>query len=538
MPATSSPTQATSRAARLIRIPDTPLLTLGALAAALGLAIIEANQAASVSFDAARYLELARAFHLRGLHGALDWYSGPIFPVIVGTVYPMVGSLEWTGRLVGLAFAALFVLSVHALAAELFSRRIGTVAAALVGTHAALIRHAVTAEIDVPYLGLLSFALLCAYRSYASTVRRYQLAWAIAAGVSFALAYLTRPEGLIVCIVLSLGLVGLYRGTARGLRLGLPVLAVAVALSLPYLCWLRAELGRWTLSGKDRTLSLKFLPDKKHPERALKAGVLGALWQNPDDLIDWLPTHLRRTLTELPKANGYLILPLAIVGLVRLRRTGVLKRNRFLRSALLACLLPVLGFALLYPYERYFMQALPITGPLAAIGLVSLQQRLAHLRTRRIGSALVIVVLATNLTIAAVQAREPIESSRTYKRQIGERIRRLVGPGRRVLAFTIEAFYAEADRVKRWDPFEGIVPGHGFGQPFTYESMLEFVRKHRVEVLVVDHHFRKDCPDFMEKVRPEHFRLLFQVEHKGEPIYVYRTMPTLLEPPGTHTRQN
>jgi hypothetical protein len=76
---------------------------------------------------------------------------------------------------------------------------------------------------------------------------------------------------------------------------------------------------------------------------------------------------------------------------------------------------------------------------------------------------------------------------------------------------------------------EGIVRCHGFGWPRDYHDLLRYVRRHRVEYLVLDYDLLKDCPDFLERVQPEHFQLLFaDMPCRGRPCYVYRTRPELL----------
>ncbi len=490
-------------------------LFCGGIVCGLVLTIYTLLTAAAVSFDAARYLELAAEFYHEGPGGALDWYAGPAVPVVVGTLYGLTGELELTGRLIGIAAASGIVLVTWLLLARTVGRDAAHLGAALLATHPAIIRHAPSAEIDLPYLAVLSLAL---YWLFLACEQNRRLWPALAAGIAFGTAYLIRPEGLLVALA-ACGYAWIRRRGGFPLHRTAPLLTVIVAvlMAAPYLVWLHETLGRWTLSGKDRTLSLKYLPDKKNPERALRAGPLGAIAQNPDDLIKWLPTHVKRTCTELPKAAGYVTAALALLGALALWRRRMSIRQPASGLLAVACLPPAAAFALLYPYERYFLQALPLVAVLAAVGAARLWQF-------RAGRKLVIIALAINLLVAAIQAREPLEASRAYRRAIGERIAAEFGPGRRVLAFTVEAFYARAQRVKRWDPFEGIVPGHGFGEPFSYDRLLAFLKANQVEVVVVDEHFRKDCPEFESRRRPDDFRLVFTTEHKGQRIAVYEVL--------------
>ena len=495
----------------------------GAAACGLGLATLTLLRAAALSFDAARYLELARAYADDGLRAALDWYVGPAFPVAVGTLYRLLGDLELAGRLFGLISAVALVGLVWLLLKEISDHTTAHFGAALLATNPAVIRHAPSAEIDLPYLMLLCGALYAQVRSIRS--RQSRAVWSVSAGLLFGIAYLVRPEALVVALLVGLWFLVGPAARQLGARRWLVGLSAPIALMVgaPYLVWLHESLGRWTLSGKDRTLSLKYLPDKKHPERALQAGPIGAILQNPDDLFKWLPVHAKRTLTELPKAAGYGCLALAVLGAVAWHRGRVRPDRLGSLLVLIASVPPVLAFALLYPYERYFLQGLPAVALLAALGCRRLLERCGR---RWVLTAL----LGINLLVASVQAREPLEQSRLPRRRLGERIAASMGPGRRALAFTVEAFYAGADRVPRWDPFEGIVPGHGFGRPWDYDRLLAFLRAERVEVIVVDEHFRKDCPEFYDRLQPTDFRLLFRQQRGGDVVDVFEVLAVTRDP--------
>ena len=59
-------------------------------------------------------------------------------------------------------------------------------------------------------------------------------------------------------------------------------------------------------------------------------------------------------------------------------------------------------------------------------------------------------------------------------------------------------------------------------------TLVRFVRKHKVEYVVLDHDLMKDCPQFLQRVRPEHLRLLFNdLPCRGRPCYVFQANPQL-----------
>ncbi len=242
-----------------------------------------------------------------------------------------------------------------------------------------------------------------------------------------------------------------------------------------------------------------------------------------------------------------------MVGLVSVRKVG---GQRGARPFLLWSTLPfVLFFFLLFPGRRYFMQGLIAWAVLAAAGVVALAVKLAEWRTQFAatrmlsGPAARSSSFATQVRLAGARAffiglwapvlvmavvtvlsnRQPLESSLLSERRIGERLLALAGPGKRVLCFTVTAFYARAERVPLWGPMQGIVRAHGFGWPRDYRDLVRYVREHRVEYVVLDYDLMRDCPDFLERVRPNEFELLFaDLPCRGKPCHVFRTRPELL----------
>ena len=312
----------------------------------------------------------------------------------------------------------------------------------------------------------------------------------------------------------------------------LVVALVFLVLASPYLMRLRAEVGHWSLSGKERSIVLKFVPDKENYQDSLRMGVTRALLYKPSSLLHWLPYHLHWGVPQFGKSLNLIVLVLVPVGVSVSR---CVPRARGAVPLLLWVSVPfIVFFFLTFPGRRYFMQAMPPWTILAAVGSIEVASGLARWRARigtdgwaarrafRIALATP-VVLMVGSTLWGV--RGPIELSLSTERKLGERIYQLGGPGRRVLGFTVTAFYARAHRVPLWGPMEGIVRCHGYGKPLSYDELRDYVREHRVEYIVMDQDLRADCPEFLEQVRPEEFELVSHdiVDHHG-PHLIYRAI--------------
>ncbi len=509
-------------------------------------------RAASMSADGAHYMELAERSRRLGPHAGMDWYAGPGYPVIVGWLSCLVNDLEFAGRLTSFLFALATLAGVGVLGFRLFGSSVAAVAVGLLGVHTTFVRHAVMAETDAAYGCWLVWSILFAWELRRATGFRHLL-FAALLGISLGLGYLTRPEAVPLAGLLGIWYLWPQRETVSGdtssvgtthsrvhwaHRLGCSFLVVAIFLIIasPYLMKLHEDLGRWSLSGKERSIVLKFVPDKQNYEEVLKLGVTGALLRRPSNILHWLPYHLQWGLPQFAKSLHLAILALAALGLV-LR--GSVRRSIGAVGLLLWASVPfIFFFFITFPGRRYFMQALPQFTILAAVGILELADCVARWRRNAVvwwnnspaesasWRAFRIATLTPVLLVAASTLwgnRKPIEESLRTERAIGERILKASGPGRRILGFTVTAFYARGERVPLWGPMEGIVRCHGYGKPRTYDDLVAFVRQNRVEYVVLDHDLRADCPDFLDRVKPEDFELVIDdiVDHHG-PHLVYR----------------
>lgn len=535
------------------------------------------GRAASMSADGAHYMELAERSWRLGPGAGMDWYAGPGYTVIVGWVFALVGDLDFAGRLTSFVFGLATLVGVGILSYRMFGGTVAGIAVGLLAVHTTFVRHTVMAETDSAYGCWLVWSILFTWELKHAAFPRRQALWATLAGVSLGCGYLTRPEAVPLA-----GLLGLWylfgqrrksesenvasvtrtvqplnRSTVQHFSTSTPqplnlerrhasfvrrvgwsllMAAIFVVVASPYLLKLRADLGRWSLSGKERSIVLKFVPDKRNYEEVLKLGVSGALLKKPSNILHWLPYHIHWGVPQFVKSLNPVVLPLAMIGVfcrrwVSRRRGGV--------GLLLWVSVPfILFFFLTFPGRRYFMQVLPQWTILAAVGTIELAGVVASWRARladsfrstdpalryrrafRIALATPVVLLAGSTLYGNWT---PIEQSLITERAIGERIQQISGPGRRVLSFTVAAFYARGERVPLWGPMEGIVRCHGYGEPLDYDELVSYVRRHRVEYVVLDEDLRADCPEFLNHVRAEDFELVADdiVDQHG-PHFIYR----------------
>lgn len=228
-------------------------LVLLALAARLVL-VIWADRA--IRWDEPDYLYLARSLAQGNgfaVAGHPELHYAPLFPAVASVAFRVLGDLKAASDAVYVVAGALLIWPFYLLVRQLFGRPAAVASAFLLALCPAL-------NAWVLYWGTMTepLFLLCVFTGLWFTWRALdggRIGHAAAAGVSFSLGYLTRPEGsLYVALGVAILLVAmLVQKQTRSRRayaaLGVYV-AAALVTALPYQVFLYQNAGRWMVSGK------------------------------------------------------------------------------------------------------------------------------------------------------------------------------------------------------------------------------------------------------------------------------------------------
>jgi len=171
----------------------------------------------------------------------------PLFPLLIAAASLVTPNYEWAGRIVCLVLGSLLPLPVFGIAARLFDRRIGYVAAVLAMGYPVLVKLSFSVLAEAPYITLLLtavYVVLCALDR--PTIVRFCLV-----GGLFGLAYLTRQEAvspLLIALFVAMCFTG-NSWTDRGKRIA-AALAVFLVVALPEIIYLYRATGQLRLEGK------------------------------------------------------------------------------------------------------------------------------------------------------------------------------------------------------------------------------------------------------------------------------------------------
>jgi 4-amino-4-deoxy-L-arabinose transferase-like glycosyltransferase len=361
-----------------------------------------------ISSDGVAYASIARDILAgRGLVGATVF--PPFYPLLVALSQLAVGEIELAGRLAALVMGSLLVVPVYLLGRELLDRRAGLVAAVLVTAWPSLRSWSTEVMSQSTYITLVLTGVYLAWRAQ----RTRSPSFALAGGAVMALAHLTRSEGILVYLAISLVLLVGAVLEREGRERRIVCLAagwVAFVLTFfPYALFLHNVTGSWQLTGKSRVVLADALmdylgqPDLKRNPRYQALTYLDVIRNYPDFL--W--ANFSRNLGQI----GRELLPLPLWGLALLGFSsgGWSREKALVRGYLLATFAPLTVIVVFFWTGPEYIQAyLPVLFLWVGGGLLWLEgkatripwpERLGDFLRSRIGvlSTVVVVTLSAYL---------------------------------------------------------------------------------------------------------------------------------------------
>ena len=387
-----------------------------------------------VSADGVTYLQIARNILLgKGLGWQALW-APPLHSILIAATSYLTGNvnlLAAAGTVAPLMFFCL-VLAVYFLALEIFDLRSALVASFFTALSPHLLFTAFSTEAEITYAFFLTLSLLL----FSRTVIRGSRAYAVATGISFALAWMARSEGFLVmaCVFACATLVQgrrFYRSSI--FRYCLLSTMFFVLTASPYLVFLHGHYGKVIISPKSSYVLIwmkgRIYHDNDKGEMGneelwgLTPDGTRLRWQEPKgltDLIDYLMSHPKKSLTvylhnlgmevpgRIPNNSGMERYPqpypvyFALAALL----AAFLSWGSFSREKKVALLAPFLMLLVLPVFTegwwKYLIPYLPLLTILAAKGFSAasslIAQKLPPPKAARIGALLLTV---TSLAIGA-----------------------------------------------------------------------------------------------------------------------------------------
>ena len=223
------------------------------VAGAIIFRLILMTKAYAVGFDEVNYLKLAASGHINGLNHVLHTYWSPFYPLAVTLFSYIIPNYELAGKLMSILSASFIIVPLFFFVKEHFDKRTAFGASLLIAFFTYLAIFSIYAQTEFVY----SFVAIAGIISGWYALQNKNIILSLITGIFFGLAYLTRPEGLgfeltFVGVTLVILLARLVQRS--GIASYIIILVISsigfMAVSLPYLIYLREETGQWTISTK------------------------------------------------------------------------------------------------------------------------------------------------------------------------------------------------------------------------------------------------------------------------------------------------
>lgn len=207
-----------------------------------------------ITWDGAEYARTAEnllhGHGFVGMHGTPMVIFPPMYSLFIAALIPLTGSGEAAGVIVSLLAGATIVLPVYAIARRLYRPEAGIAAAAIVACLPFAVDMSTIVLSDALFACLAASALYYLIR----TLQEGGLRDAVAAAAFFGVAYLTRPEGLVMAAaggVAGAVAFALLPALRRNLvRCGALYVVVLAVIAAPYVAYLSGKAHALRFEGK------------------------------------------------------------------------------------------------------------------------------------------------------------------------------------------------------------------------------------------------------------------------------------------------
>jgi hypothetical protein len=223
-----------------------------------------------IGADGPVYVDAAKKFLVGDFDGAYGSLLPPLYSLLVGCVASHAGNLETSAYFISMIASSLLIVPLFLLVENVWNYRIACCSSLVYAFHPMLALEGTEVSTTGLFLGAFIAALCCGVLALRGQ------SWALYPGFGLAagLCFLTRPEGVLLPLILVVGLIlrivheiRLHSSikhtwtvvTLRSLRHAAGVFvatACIAAVIYPYLVWVRAYTGTWALTARPSAVVL------------------------------------------------------------------------------------------------------------------------------------------------------------------------------------------------------------------------------------------------------------------------------------------
>lgn len=440
-----------------------------------------------ISTDGTTYALTAKAIANGDWHGAA--ISG-FYPLLIAGANWLVSDLETAGRLVSVVCGSLLIVPLFYLGKMLFSRKTAIAACFTVIVWPSLVASSCEVMTQSTYTTLQLAAVFLVWRAFLKP----SLLGGCLAGVLMGLSYLTRPEAILLSIVIPAVLSLFSLRELRGKRLFFWSYAGSFLLLFTLNMLLVHHVsGEWQLSAKtDSALNdaLSYylnIPDINYIPGYQPKSYLDIITEHPEFLWKNSLHNLRQAWqTILPLPLWFLV----FVGVATGGFDREATRRRFFLFATFAPLAVIIVFY--YISGGYTEAYLPVLFLFAAAGLAAVENRLKGYVTHCLQSSyaqilqkvplllfsaflFAAMIFAPQLrkNVSDADYRPEMDNGRRAEKHLGVLLKNNLPPGKIMTRWARIAFYAD----REWTNVPAVV---------KYDEIIKTARVNGVRFLIAD----------------------------------------------------
>jgi len=207
--------------------------------------------------DSVAYMQNAKFFASGDFSSALRHDYHPLYSLIMAVLYKAVPDMELSGTIISVLFGTLTVIAFYLVGKRVFDQKVSFVSSIVLAFHPYAVRFSADIISDSTYFFFFISALGLGY--FAITNRKILL-FALT-GICSALAYLTRPEGIGIIIIVAFWCVlkdfVKIKVLWKEKLISILILVVSfLVFSMPYLVFIKQDTGSWSLTKKKKVSNL------------------------------------------------------------------------------------------------------------------------------------------------------------------------------------------------------------------------------------------------------------------------------------------
>ncbi|GAX61888.1 membrane protein [Candidatus Scalindua japonica] len=207
--------------------------------------------------DSVAFMQIAKYFANGDFLNGLRHDYHPLYSLFIAAVHKVIPNMESSGTIVSVFFGTLTVIIFYFIGKSVFDHKISFVSAIILAFHP----YAVRFSADIISESTYFFFFISALGSGYFAISKKKLHLFALSGICSAFAYLTRPEGIGIIIIVAgwccIKDINCVRSIWKDKLASISILAVSfLVFSSPYLIYIKNETGMWLLT-KKRNLSQK-----------------------------------------------------------------------------------------------------------------------------------------------------------------------------------------------------------------------------------------------------------------------------------------